>query len=118
MHKQQKEKKSDTVPIELHQASSEVASCTGYEKFTEAVWRLCAEKPYVRKAEFWTIVLVSNSRAYEMWNPNDPSFDQTFPVGFRLFETECSPRVWHRHEAIAWVELKANKKFNSKGIKK
>ncbi|MCL1553740.1 helix-turn-helix transcriptional regulator [Xanthomonas nasturtii] len=47
---------------------------------------------------------VSKSKAYEL-----KKTDPTFPKGIPLYDSDRSPRLYWTHEAIAWVEGRANK---------
>ena len=69
-------------------------------------------KPIVRMREFLKIVGVSRTRAYEKWNPKSPYWDPEFPVGFPLYDSPQSPRVFWVHEGFNWVQARSNQHRN------
>lgn len=65
--------------------------------------------PVLRFAELLSLTKVGKSKAYSMMNPKDPGFDPGYPTGFPLFDSPRSPKVYWRHEAMAWLEGRSNK---------
>lgn len=57
---------------------------------------------------------VGRSSAYKLMNPDDPAFDPDFPSGFPLFDSPRSPKVYWRHEALAWLEGRDKKRTHNK----
>ena len=72
----------------------------------------------LRFAELLNLTKVKKSKAYAMMNPKDPGFDPDFPSGFPLFDTPRSPKVYWRHEAVAWLEGRSSKFINQHEGKK
>jgi predicted DNA-binding transcriptional regulator AlpA len=82
--------------------------------------RGCAtESPVLRFAELLQLTKVRKSKAYDLMNPKSPGFDPEYPTGFPLFDSPRSPRVYWRHEAIAWLDGRSKKfKEYKQGISK
>ncbi|OOG51258.1 hypothetical protein B0E50_00590 [Rhodanobacter sp. C01] len=74
------------------------------------MWRRYVEEPVIRFRELLSITRVGRSKAYTLMNPQSPGFDPDYPTGFPLFDSPRSPKAFYRHEAIAWIEGRANKK--------
>ncbi len=101
----QDSKKQNPIPIQSRGAA--IADREGTRP--DEMWRRYVEAPIVRFRELLRVTQVGRSKAYELMNPKSPGFDPDFPTGFPLFDSPRSPKVWYRHEAIAWVEGRANK---------
>lgn len=69
-------------------------------------------KPVVRTQGFFKITGVSRTRGYEMWNRKSPYWDPEFPVGFPLYDSPNSPKVFWVHEALAWLQARSNQHRN------
>lgn len=107
-------KKLEPVPIE--ERGKGTATLDRDETRPDEMWRRYVEEPIVRFHGLLKVTQVGRSKAYELMNPKNPGFDPDFPTGFPLFDSPRSPKVWYRHEAIAWVEGRANKqRQNQKG---
>lgn len=62
------------------------------------------DRPSLRFKELLNLLQVSRSKAYEL-KKTDPDF----PKGVPLYDSERSPKFYWTHEAIAWLEGRANK---------
>lgn len=63
----------------------------------------------LRFPELLKLTKVGRSKAYDLMNFRSPAFDPDYPAGFPLFDSPRSPRVYWRHEALAWIEGRSNK---------
>ncbi|WP_182657447.1 helix-turn-helix transcriptional regulator [Stenotrophomonas lacuserhaii] len=63
----------------------------------------------LRFPELLKLTKVGRSKAYDLMNPKSPAFDPDYPAGFPLFDSPRSPKVYWRHEALAWIEGRSNK---------
>jgi len=77
------------------------------------------DSPVLRFSELLAMTKVGKSKAYDLMNPDSESHDPDYPTGFPLFDSPRSPKVYWRHEAIAWIEGRYNKfKQKPQGMKK
>ena len=65
--------------------------------------------PVLRFVELLLLTKVGKSKAYELMNPKSPGFDPDYPTGFPLFDSPRSPKVYWRHEAMAWLHGRSKK---------
>lgn len=73
----------------------------------------------LRFPELLQLTKVGRSKAYDLMNQRSPGFDPDYPSGFPLFDSPRSPKVYWRHEALAWIEGRSNKFRNQQqGYKK
>lgn len=101
------DKEPEPIPIENRGNGTATLGRDGI--LPNEMWRRYVEEPIVRFRELLKVTQVGRSKAYELMNPKSPGFDPDFPIGFPLFDSPRSPKAWYRHEAIAWVEGRANK---------
>lgn len=73
------------------------------------VWQ--PDGPTLRFKELLKVTRVSRSKAYELMKS-----DSDFPKGIPLYDGFQSPKIYLTHEAMAWVESRATKFRNQKGI--
>jgi predicted DNA-binding transcriptional regulator AlpA len=66
----------------------------------------------VRFKELLRLIGVGKSTAYSLMCPRNPAYDPTFPVGFRLTNTERGSRVWWLHDVLAWLEARHDHTVN------
>ncbi|KAF1687962.1 hypothetical protein B1992_00545 [Pseudoxanthomonas broegbernensis] len=62
------------------------------------------DSPTLRFKDLLKVLSVSRSKAYELMK-----IDPDFPKGIPLYDSDQSPKFYWTHEAIAWVEGRANK---------
>lgn len=101
------EKKTDPIPIESGKHGAATSSKQG-SRLNES-WQRYVEEPIIRFHELLSITKVGRSKAYLLMNPKSSEFDPDYPTGFPLFDSPRSPKAFYRHEAIAWIEGRANK---------
>ena len=68
------------------------------------------DRPALSLKELPRVIPVGRSKAY-MLMKEDPSF----PKGVPLYDSENSPKFYWTHEAIAWLQGRADKVLASKG---
>lgn len=61
----------------------------------------------IRLKEFLRVTGLGRSTAFEMWNPRSRLYDETMPVGFKLFDSPNAPRFFFFHEVVAWLMYRA-----------
>ena len=100
-------KKADPIPIENEEYGAAASSIQGSRPNEN--WQRYVQGPIIRFRELLSITQVGRSKAYLLMNPKSSEFDPDYPTGFPLFDSPRSPKAFYRHEAIAWVEGRANK---------
>lgn len=68
---------------------------------TQAGW---PNNPTLRLKELLKWLQMSRSKAYELMK-TDPDFPKSIP----LYDSEQSPKFYWTHEAVAWINRRANK---------
>ena len=75
--------------------------------------------PVLRFSELLMMTKVRKSKAYDLMDPDSEGHDPDYPTGFPLFDSPRSPKVYWRHEAVAWLEGRYNKfKLKNEGKQK
>lgn len=62
------------------------------------------DSPILRLKELIKLLQVSRSKAYELMKT-----DPDFPKGIPLYDCELSPKFYWTHEAISWLDGRAEK---------
>lgn len=106
MRQRNDEKKA---PMPSHNKERDTADSSMQESHPNDNWQRYVEEPIIRFRELLRITRVGRSKAYLLMNPKSIGFDPDYPTGFPLFDSPRSPKAFYRHEAIAWVEKRANK---------
>lgn len=61
--------------------------------------------PNLRFKEMLKVTRVSKSKAYELIKQ-----DPAFPKGIPLYDSERSPKIYRLTDALAWIEMRSNKR--------
>lgn len=69
--------------------------------------------PVLRFSELLTIVKGSKSKLRDVMSPVSKNHDPSFPKGFPLYDSPSSPKLYWKHEVIAWLEARSNKYTNN-----
>lgn len=101
-------KRADPVPIETQGKNWEAMGRSA--DLAQEIRRRCVDEPTLRFPELLRTAKVGRSKAFELMNSTHRNFDPDFPIGFSLFDSPRSPKVWYRHEVMAWVDERASKK--------
>ncbi len=67
--------------------------------------------PTLRFKELLKVTRVGRSKAYVLMKS-----DSNFPKGIPLYDSDRSPKFYWTHEAVAWVESRAKKFRNVRGV--
>lgn len=91
---------------ESYEATSELALRT---QLTMPAWQ--PDGPTLRFKQLLKVTRVGRSKAYELMKS-----DSRFPKGIPLYDSGQSPKFYWTHEALAWVESRAEKFHSLTGV--